>query len=156
MKNRRICFICSRGGHLTDLEPLIEELGSEDSFLVTEKAVDTENLADYYITPFHRMDNIRGIYPTKLLKNIIQSTKIILKERPKYVISTGAIMCVPLIYLSKIFGSKIIYIECSNRVTQPSYTGRVVYPVSDYFFLQWKSLLKRYGKKARYRGNLIS
>jgi len=156
MKEKKICFICSRGGHLTELEPLLDEFNGKNSFFVTEGATDTQGMADYYLTYFNRKDNKKGIYARRLIKNIVESLKILHRERPDYVISTGAIVCVPLLFLSKLYGSKIIYIESAARVSSKSNTGRLIYPISDHFFVQWKSLLKKYGKKAEYFGNLLT
>ncbi len=156
MKEKKICFICSRGGHLVDLEPLISEFNDKNSFVVTEKAKDTESIAKHYLSYFHRKGNNRGVNLFKLIDNVFESIKILNQEKPDYVVSSGAMMCIPFIYLSKLFGLKIIYIECSAQVTEPSYTGKIIYPISDHFFVQWKSLLKKYGKKAEYFGNLLT
>jgi len=51
-------------------------------------------------------------------------------------------------------GIKTIFIESWTRVIQPTVTGRIVYPVSDVFLVQWGSLLSKYGKKAKYEGGI--
>ncbi|MFH1836466.1 MAG: PssD/Cps14F family polysaccharide biosynthesis glycosyltransferase [Methanobacteriota archaeon] len=155
MKGKKICLISSGGGHFTEMQPLIGEFKECNPFFVTAKEVDTEDMADYYLTSFHRKDNKKGINIRRLIKNIIESLRILHMERPDYVISTGAIVCVPFMFLSKLFGSKLIYIESAARVSSKSNTGRLVYPISDYFFVQWEPLLRVYGKKAKYSGNLI-
>jgi UDP-N-acetylglucosamine:LPS N-acetylglucosamine transferase len=49
----------------------------------------------------------------------------------------------------------LVFIETNSRIVKPSLTGRILYPFADLFFVQWKPLLKKYGKKAKYGGLLI-
>ena len=56
-------------------------------------------------------------------------------------------------YIGKLFGSKIIYIETyANRNTKTA-TGRLIYPISDLFIVQWEEMLKIY-PKAVYGGSI--
>jgi len=92
--------------------------------------------------------------PKKLLQNFSQSLKILKKENPDVVLSTGASAAVPMCYAAKMLGKKLIFVETLAAVDKPSVSGRVVYPISDIFVVQWKSLMKYY-KKAVYGGSLI-
>jgi UDP-N-acetylglucosamine:LPS N-acetylglucosamine transferase len=86
----------------------------------------------------------------------ISIIKILLIERPKFLISTGGELTIPFFYLSKLFfGTKLIYLEIYARVTTPSVAGKLVYPITDLFLVQWQGLCKKYGKKARYVGALV-
>jgi len=90
------------------------------------------------------------------LKCFFETFKILMKERPKVIISTGAGIAIPSIIIGKIFlRSKVIFIESFTRIHEPSLSGRIAYYFSDLFFVQWKHLLKKYGKKAIYRGAVI-
>ena len=46
--------------------------------------------------------------------------------------------------LGKIFGSKIIFIETFANIRTKTITGRLLYPISDKFIVQWKSMLDIY------------
>lgn len=81
--------------------------------------------------------------------------RILRKEKPDLIISTGAELAIPAFYLAKLFRIKTIFIESWTRVVQPTGTGRIVYPVSDVFLVQWEQLLSKYGKKARYEGAIL-
>lgn len=72
--------------------------------------------------------------------------KILRKEKPDLIISSGAAVAVPFFYLGKLFGAKLIYIEIFDRIDRPTLTGRLVYPVSDKFIVQWEEQLKVYPK----------
>lgn len=119
-------------------------------FLLTYKAVTTMNREGaYYI------ENIfRG--PMAFVKGVVKIFMILLKERPDILFSTGSEIAAPAFYFGKfLFRTKLIYLESSAQVYQPSLTGRFVYPIADLFLVQWKPLLKRYGPKAKYVGGLI-
>jgi len=92
----------------------------------------------------------------KFLKSIVQTLSILSKESPDVVISTGAGIGVVTCYVAKLFFStKIIFFESFCRIEEPSLSGRLAYPISDMFFVQWREMLKKYGEKAIYRGAVI-
>ena len=80
---------------------------------------------------------------------------ILLKEKPDIIISTGSEIAIPVFYIGKLLGIKTMFIESLCRVKEPSLTGKIVYPVSDVFLVQWEQLLCRFGKKAQYWGNVL-
>ena len=94
--------------------------------------------------------------PLNLIVGILKIFFIFLKERPRILFSTGAEIAIPSFYIGKfLFRTKLIYLECSAQVYHPSLTGRWVYPITDLFLVQWESLLRQYGPKAKYVGGLI-
>ena len=48
-------------------------------------------------------------------------------------------------------GSRIIYIETFANIQTKTATGKLLYPISDLFVVQWKDMQKLY-KKAKYGG----
>jgi UDP-N-acetylglucosamine:LPS N-acetylglucosamine transferase len=90
-------------------------------------------------------------YPTNrniknLVKNTFLAVKILRKEKPDVIISSGAAVAVPFFYLGKIFGAKTVYIEVFDRIDKPTVTGKLVYPVTDKFIVQWEEMKKVYPK----------
>ncbi len=100
------------------------------------------------------LDNI-GTNPVKMLKAFLKIGKILAKEKPKVVISTGSEIAIPAFIIAKFLGIKTIFIESWCRIKTKSGTGRIVYHLSDLFLVQWPQLLKLYGKKAKYVGAVI-
>lgn len=87
--------------------------------------------------------------------NLFQTLFILMKEKPKVIITSGATVAFIFCWLAKfLFRSKIIFIETMSRITCPSLIGRLLYPVADVFIVQWKSMLKFY-QKAIYGGCLL-
>ena len=49
-------------------------------------------------------------------------------------------------YIGKIFGSKVIYIETFANMYTKTVTGKLIYPISDLFVVQWESMKELYPK----------
>ena len=90
-------------------------------------------------------------YPTnRSLKALIINTrlawKVLRKEKPDLIISSGAAVAVPFFWLGKLFGAKTMYIEVFDRIDKPTMTGKMVYPVTDKFVVEWEEMKKVYPK----------
>lgn len=148
MGKKRVMFISSTGGHLTELLQLKELFSFYDYYLVTEKTKSTLSLTTQY--PDHISFLMYGTkahfisYPFRLLWNCFKSLYIYLKVHPDYIITTGAHTAGPMCCIGKIFGSRIIYIETFANICTKTITGKLLYPISDQFIVQWESMKKLY------------
>ena len=154
MANRetKICFAASSGGHLKQVRTMIDGLAEYPAFLVTEevgKEIQSP-IPLYYLPQINRRDKL--LIP-RLLKNAWMALKILLKEKPTVIISTGALSTVCILLLGKLLGAKVIFVESFSTTHTGTHTGRFVYPFADRFMVQWESLLEAY-PKAVYRGKL--
>jgi len=146
---KKIGLICSAGGHFTEMLQLREAFKGHRIFVITYREKATLNQENTYYLETWRS-------PTGFIVGLIKIFIIFLKEKPDILFSTGSEIAVPPFYLGKfLFRTKLIYLECSAQVYQPSLTGRCVYPITDLFLVQWEFLLKKYGPKAKYVGGLI-
>jgi len=149
----KICISCSAGGHLIEALQLEEAYKNYEHFFITfrqEGVVDELKNEKFYFL----IDPKRNVL--LFFKCIFETLNILLKERPNVIISTGAGVAIPSIIIGKILlRSKIIFVESFTRIHQPSLSGKIAYFFSDLFFVQWKQLLKKYGKKAIYRGAVV-
>lgn len=140
----KVCLVGSSGGHLTHLYLLRKFWEKEDRFWVTFQKEDAVSiLKEEQIYPCY--------YPTNrnlknLLKNTFLAIKILKKERPDLIISSGAAIAVPFFYIGKLFGAKTVYIEVFDRIDKPTLTGKLVYPITDKFIVQWEEMKKVYPK----------
>ena len=140
----KICLVGSSGGHLAHLNMLKPFWSREDRFWVTFDKEDARSiLKDEKMYPCY--------FPTnRNLKNLIKNTflaiRILRKERPDVIISSGAAVAVPFFYLGKLFGAKTVYIVVFDRIDKPTVTGKLVYPVTDKFIVQWEEMKKVYPK----------
>ena len=85
---------------------------------------------------------------------MVSAGKIVFREKPEVVVTTGALIAFPFCLYGKLVGAKVIYIESFARVHDRSLTGRLVYPMADLVLVQWESLLEVY-PKAKYVGGIF-
>ncbi|XP_048458326.1 UDP-N-acetylglucosamine transferase subunit ALG14 homolog isoform X2 [Rhincodon typus] len=92
--------------------------------------------------------------------SLLYSIPLVFQLKPDVVLCNGPGTCVPLCVsalLLGILGMKkvlIIYVESICRVETLSLSGKILYNLSDYFFVQWSVLQKKY-PKAIYLGRLV-
>ena len=145
-KREKICFIASSGGHLQEISFLFDLRQDYDSFLVTENDEFQKQYHDVMTYYVDKIDRREKHFIRHFLKLIGTSRKIMKQEKPDIIISTGALAAVPMLYLGKLRGKKIIFMESMARVEGKSLSGKLVYPIADLFIVQWESMMKYYPK----------
>ena len=148
----KVCLVGSSGGHLTHLYMLKPFWQDKERFWVTFNKEDANSILEGEQV-YH------CYYPTNrslkaLLINTRLAWKVLRKERPDVIVSSGAAVAVPFFYLGKLFGMKTIYIEVFDRIDKPTMTGKRVYPVTDRFIVQWEEMKQVY-KKAINLGSIF-
>ncbi len=140
----KVCLVGSSGGHLTHLYMLKPFWQNKERFWVTFDKADARSLLEgEKMYPCY--------YPTNrsfkaLVKNTIIAWKVLRKEKPDLIISSGAAVAVPFFYLGKLFGAKTIYIEVFDRIDTSTVTGKLVYRVTDKFIVEWEEMKQVYPK----------
>ena len=137
-KEIKVCLVGSSGGHLTHLYMLKPFWENKERFWVTFDKADAQSLLEgekMYPCYFPTNRNIKN-----LIKNTFLAIKVLRKEKPNLIISSGAAVAVPFFWLGKLFGAKTIYIEVFDRIDKPTLTGKLVYPVTDKFIVQWDEM----------------
>lgn len=148
----KIAIVCTQGGHLTESLQLVDAFTEHEYFIVTHYSMRDDEIKKIARTYF--CEGIEASF-IKMLKTFIFSFSVLRNERPDVVISLGAEIAVPFIYLAKIFRIKTIFIESWCRTSSISVAGKLVYPIVDEFWVQWPELEKIAGKKAKYKGSVI-
>lgn len=145
---KKVLFISSTGGHLSELLALSPLFERYDYYIVTEKDKSTASLKKihknkiYYLV--YGTKDYWLTYPFKFIFNCIKSFFIFFKIGPTVIITTGAHTAVPMCFIAKMFGRKIIFIETFANSDTKSLSGRLVYPIADLFIVQWENMLKHY------------
>lgn len=144
MKKKKVIFISSTGGHLSELMILKPIFKDYDYHIVTEKTASTTSLKNEYGKRMHYL--IYGtrinkfVYACKVTCNTIKSLGLFFKIRPKAVVTTGAHTSMPMCIIAKIFGAKLIFIETFANVYTPTGSGKFLYKIADKFVIQWEEL----------------
>lgn len=149
----KILFTSSSGGHLEELLQLNSIIIDNESYILTER--NEKNLSkfkeNFLLNQINRKEKSFFIH---FLKLFFISSKIYKRIKPDVIISTGALVTVPICIIGKLHHKRIIYIESFARVNSPSLTGKIMYKFADEFIVQWKDMLK-YFPKAHYWGGIF-
>ena len=152
---KKVIFVASSGGHLTEILRLKELFKDYNYLLVTEKTDVTRDLKEQYNVKFFKYCNGKKFF-SYLFTNIINAFNSIftfIKFRPDVIVSTGSNTSVPMCYLGKLFGKKVIFIESFAKSRGKTLSGKLVYPIATIFVVQWESML-RYYPKAKFWGGI--
>lgn len=144
----KLLLVCSSGGHLLllhQLRPWWEK--HERSWVTFEKTDATSLLGGERIDWAH--------HPTQrnvpnLFRNLRLAWRVLRRERPDVIVSTGAGVAFPFFVLAKPLGIKTVYVEAYERMDRASLTGRLCYPICDLMVLQWEEQRRFYP-----RGELV-
>ena len=134
MKDIKVCLVASSGGHLTHLYKLKPFWQDKQRIWVTFDKEDARSLLEnekFYSAYYPSNRSLKA-----LIINSFRAVKILLKERPHLIISSGAAVAVPFFWIGKLFGAKTIYIEVFDRIDKPTISGKLCYPVAD----KWNKL----------------
>lgn len=151
-KNLRICLAASAGGHTSQLLKLVESWNGHDTFYVTTTEVMREKLKTFGTV--YVVGECNRQHPLRVIRVLRRCIKILLKERPDVVISTGAAAGCMLCLVGKMLGAKVVWIDSITNVERISLSGRMVRHVADLFLVQWPELVNQY-KNIEFVGSLI-
>jgi len=146
----KICVVSSCGGHLTEVRCLKPAYAAYEHFYVlNDKASLPADMKGktYFIAHSER--------DWKFFLNLWEAFRLLWKEKPDIVLSTGAGPAVPFAVVGRVlFGMRVIFVETITRINNPSLTGRFMYWLAHDFFYQWESL-RSFFPNARYGGPLV-
>lgn len=151
-KSRKIALAASAGGHLSQLLKLSSAFNGDDMFFVTtlESArTKLSSMGRCYIVGESNREK-----PLKLLGVLFRCMKIIARERPDVIISTGAAPGCLLCLLGKLAGSKVVWVDSIANVQRLSLSGRIIRPFADLLITQWPDIAGK-DRKVEYYGALV-
>jgi UDP-N-acetylglucosamine:LPS N-acetylglucosamine transferase len=151
-KVNKICLSASGGGHLSQLLKLSASWHDYECVYITTTDIVRNKLIK--LGKVYIAGECNRHHPVKVMKVFWQSLKIIYREQPDVLISTGAAVGCMACFLGKIFGAKVIWIDSITNVEQISLSGRMVRFIADLFLVQWPHLADQY-KNVEYVGSVI-
>ncbi len=144
--------MCSSGGHLQQLVALRPAWEGFSRVWVTFDRSDTRSLlAGETVVPAHGPTN-RNL--EALLRNLVLAGQVLLRTRPRAIVTTGAGVAVPFVWLGRLLGARVVYVESATRIEAPSLSLRLVRPFVSQLYVQWPEL-QRALPDARYRGSVF-
>lgn len=148
----KICFTASSGGHTTELLQLTPFLAQYPAIFIGEASQVKGHFQARYTLKQVNRQSFKSLLDFVL--SFPRVWRILAKEKPTHIVSTGAMCTLPVCLLGKIKKIKIIYIESFARMEDLSLTGKLVYHFADLFIVQWETLAEKY-EKAVYGGGLF-
>ena len=148
---KKICAVASIGGHWIQLLRITSSLNNNfDIFYISTHGKCSTMVKDkkfYKINDFSRWDCY------KMIPTFFSILKILIKESPDVVISTGAAPGLITILVAKLLGKKTIWIDSIANVEHLSFSGRIASKFASRIYTQWENLAD--GKKIFYAGNVL-
>lgn len=141
-RGTRVLLVCSSGGHLAQLYALKPWWSQTERMWVTFDTADATSLLSDENVTFGHHPTTRNI--PNLMRNWRMSRRILRKFQPDVVVSSGAGIAVPYFWGARRLGIRTAYVEVIDRITTPTLTGRMCYPVADSFFVQLPEQLEAY------------
>jgi UDP-N-acetylglucosamine:LPS N-acetylglucosamine transferase len=132
----KIMFVSSPGGHLAQLLPLTDWWKGHTRSWVTFRQPEVEAALQGEDVTWAYHPTTRNI--PNAVRNLFLAWPTLRKARPDVVVSVGAGVSVPFFIAAKLMGIHTVYIECFDRITMPTLSGRLCYPLSDIFCVQWE------------------
>lgn len=150
----RVMAIASGGGHWVQLRRMRTAWADCDVVWVTthpgyqrEIEADGGNARFYAVTDANRWQKAR------LLRQFSQIVRIVLRERPHVVVTTGAAPGYFALRLGRMFGARTVWIDSIANAEELSLSGRKAGPYADLWLTQWPHLAREDGPQ--YRGAVL-
>ncbi|NUR76906.1 MAG: UDP-N-acetylglucosamine--LPS N-acetylglucosamine transferase [Thermoleophilia bacterium] len=136
---RPVLLVASSGGHLLQLLSLEGAWSGLATIWVSNDKEDARSLlagerAHFLPGPYSR--NVRS-----LLANLRLAVRLVWRERPSTVLTTGADIAVPFAWIGRLFGARVVYVESFTRIETVSLSCRMIKPVANRVYVQWPELL---------------
>ncbi|CAM4723420.1 unnamed protein product [Leuciscus chuanchicus] len=174
-----VLVVAGSGGHTTEIIRLLGSLSQSynprhyviaDTDKMSEEKIRTfeaerkksDSTSQFTLHRIPRSREVRQSWSSSVLSSLsalMSSVPLVFRLQPDMVLCNGPGTCVPLCaagLLLGVLGLKrvlIVYVESICRVETLSLSGKILYYLSDYFFVQWAPLKDKYPKSI-YLGRL--
>jgi len=148
----KVALVGSSGGHLMQLYQLRPWWEKHERVWITFDTPDASSLLADEATTWAHHPTTRNV--PNLLRNMRLAWRLLQRERPDVVVSSGAAVAFPFFLLARVLGIRTVYVEVYDRIELPTMTGRLCYPITSLFLLQWREQ-QRFYPRGRLIGGLL-
>ena len=132
---KRVLFVSSAGGHLSQLIQLRAWWENHDRRWVTFDLPDARSKLDgEVLIPAHHPTTRNAV---NVVRNAVLARSVLASYRPDVVVSNGAAVAVPFFAVARAKGIPTVYVEVYDRVASRTLTGRLCRPLASRFLVQW-------------------
>lgn len=147
---RKILAVASSGGHWTQLMRITPALTSHEIVFVTVLAsyrAEVPSNKFYHVTDANRWNKLR------LIGLAAKLAWIVCKERPQYILSTGAAPGYFALLFGHLIGARTIWVDSITNIDHLSMSGSLAGRFADLWLTQWPHLAKANGP--HYGGSVL-
>ena len=137
---------------MSQLLKLADSWAGQDVFYVTTTEVVRQKLQKS--SRVYAVGECNRQHPFRVIQVFYRCIKIVCREHPDIVISTGAAPGLLLCLAAKIFGAKIVWVDSIANVERLSMSGRMIRHFADLFLTQWPEFAQRY-RNVEYAGAVV-
>jgi UDP-N-acetylglucosamine:LPS N-acetylglucosamine transferase len=148
----KVMLVCSSGGHLIQLYRLKPWWEKHERVWVTFRKSDSLSMLAGEEIGWAYHPTTRNL--PNAVRNLFLAWRLLRRHRPDLIVSCGAGVAVPFFVLARLFRIKTVYVEVYDRIDSSTLTGKLCYPLSDLFLLQWEQQ-RRYYPKGQVIGRLL-
>lgn len=146
----RVLAIASAGGHWVQLLRLIPAFGDQDiAFVSTDPKFGT-TVKDY---TFFSVPDANQREKFQLINCFFRVSRIVIRQRPRVIITTGAAPGLMGIIVGRLIGAKTIWIDSIANAEKISLSGKIAAYFADRVYTQWENLAT---DKIQFKGNVLS
>ncbi len=146
----KVLAVSSGGGHWIQLLRLRK---SWEGFNVVYATVNPGSKIDTGDNPFFVIPDANRWTKISLIKCMFASLWLILKIRPRVVITTGAAPGLFALIFGKVLGARTVWLDSIANVEKLSMSGKLARPFADQWLTQWEDLAQSGGPD--YRGAVV-
>lgn len=148
----RVCLVASAGGHLSQLLQLENSWAGYDTFCITTSDIVAKKLQKYGHT--YAVGECNREYPSRVIRVFFRCARVIFRQKPDVVISTGAAVGCIACFLGRLSGAKVVWMDSITNVEKMSLSGRMVRRIAHLCLVQWPELTDKY-KGVEYAGSVV-
>ncbi len=145
-----VLAVASGGGHWEQLMLLRPTLDRFATTYVTTNAdvVKRDGISTSLVIP----DSNRHV-PMAVLRTVFSAARIVIKVRPKVVVTTGALPGLACLVLARLLGARTVWIDSLANSERLSISGRFARSFSSVWLTQWPKVSEETG--AQFSGCLL-
>jgi hypothetical protein len=137
-----LLLVCSSGGHLAQLAALSPWTSRHRRHWVCFDTPDAVSLLRGERVTWAHHPTTRNV--VNLLRNLVLAWRLLTRERPDVVLSTGAGTALPFFVVARLRGIPTVYLEVYDRIDSATLTGRLCRPFTDRMLVQWDEQARLY------------
>jgi UDP-N-acetylglucosamine:LPS N-acetylglucosamine transferase len=149
----KLLLVCSSGGHLYEMFCLREFWEDKPRSWVCFPTSDAKHLlAGEAVVHWAAYPTVRNV--PNLARNLLLAWRVLRRERPSLVLTTGSGVAVPFLWLARLLGIPTVFVESITRIGELSLSARLVKRFATRMLVQWPALAER-TRGVEYHGRIV-